>query len=323
MKKIHLSIPKPCHENWDRMTLADKGKYCGSCQKVVTDFTTMSDREIIQFFKKPTGSVCGRFNQEQLERDINIPGKRIPWIRYFFQISLPAFLFSMKAQAQMGIPINKVDTLQVPGKKVEISTSKKPSFIQVKGKITDVNDNPIQGASIRVTGSKNAVTSDVNGFYQVSSPPGGWIEISAVGYESVRKRANRSKSNMNIVMNIILDVMIRGEVVVTTGMYVRKTTPDPLIKKLADSISRKLSIHPNPASTMSMLRINSKKLEKGDYVISLLSVSGEVLQTEDVRIEKKQSEVSFQLHNIPAGAYLVHVFNRRTAASYSENLVVQ
>ena len=92
-KKIQLSVPKPCHEDWDAMTPVDKGKFCGSCQKQVVDFSNMSDREVAVFFKKPsTGSVCGRFMTDQLERDLEIPKKRIPWLKYFFQFVIPAFL---------------------------------------------------------------------------------------------------------------------------------------------------------------------------------------------------------------------------------------
>jgi hypothetical protein len=65
------------------------------------DFSGMSDAQLVAFFKKPsTGSVCGRFVNDQLERDIAIPRKRIPWLKYFFQIALPAFLVSQKTVAQ-------------------------------------------------------------------------------------------------------------------------------------------------------------------------------------------------------------------------------
>ncbi len=100
-KKIQLSIAEPCHENWDGMTPVDKGKFCGSCQKQVVDFSDMSDRQVAEFFKKPsTGSVCGRFMTDQLDRPMEIPRKRIPWLKYFFQIAIPAFLVSIKASAQ-------------------------------------------------------------------------------------------------------------------------------------------------------------------------------------------------------------------------------
>jgi hypothetical protein len=78
-KNIQLTIPKPCHENWDAMTPVEKGRFCGSCQKQVVDFSTMSDRQIAEFFKKPsTGSVCGRFMSDQLDRDIELPKKEFP-----------------------------------------------------------------------------------------------------------------------------------------------------------------------------------------------------------------------------------------------------
>jgi CarboxypepD_reg-like domain len=99
-KKILLNIPEPCHEDWDGMTPVEKGKFCGSCQKQVIDFSNMSDRELAQFFKKPsTGSVCGRFMNDQLERDLDIPKKRIPWLRYFFTMAIPAFFLSLKSAA--------------------------------------------------------------------------------------------------------------------------------------------------------------------------------------------------------------------------------
>lgn len=119
-KKIQLTIAEPCHESWDAMTPDAKGKFCGSCQKQVVDFSNMSDRQVAEFFKKPsTGSVCGRFMTDQLDRPIEIPRKRIPWLKYFFQITIPAFLVSLKATAsrtQGEIVVNTVakDTTSKP-----------------------------------------------------------------------------------------------------------------------------------------------------------------------------------------------------------------
>jgi len=122
-KKIQLTIAEPCHENWDGMTPVEKGKFCGSCQKQVVDFSNMSDRQVAEFFKKPIlslskgGSVCGRFMYDQLDREIVIPRKRIPWVKYFFHIALPAFLMSMKVSAQKTqgkIKVVTTDTVKRP-----------------------------------------------------------------------------------------------------------------------------------------------------------------------------------------------------------------
>ncbi|MFP9114047.1 hypothetical protein ACLI1A_08885 [Flavobacterium sp. RHBU_3] len=67
MKSVNISIPKPCHENWDAMTPEDKGRFCGLCQKTVVDFTAMDDNGVASFFEQHKGQkVCGRFRTEQL-----------------------------------------------------------------------------------------------------------------------------------------------------------------------------------------------------------------------------------------------------------------
>jgi len=123
-KQLQLTIPTPCHEDWDAMTPVDKGKFCGSCQKQVVDFTNMSDRQVAEFFKKPsTGSVCGRFMNDQLDRTLGIPKKRIPWVKYFFQFALPAFLLSLKTssvKAQGKVMVKESKT--APKKQLESNT---------------------------------------------------------------------------------------------------------------------------------------------------------------------------------------------------------
>jgi hypothetical protein len=67
MKKMHISIENPCHEDWQTMTPETQGRFCGACEKTVVDFTTMSDAEILQYFSKPSvEKTCGRFRVEQL-----------------------------------------------------------------------------------------------------------------------------------------------------------------------------------------------------------------------------------------------------------------
>lgn len=118
--QFQVSIANPCHENWNKMNPAEKGRFCDSCKKQVMDFTNMSDSQLAAFFKKQSyqsvdnGSICGRFYSDQLNRDILIPKKRMPWIKYFFQFAIPAFLLSARATAQGNISIAKHNNTKGP-----------------------------------------------------------------------------------------------------------------------------------------------------------------------------------------------------------------
>jgi len=150
-KGFQLRIPEPCKEGWDNMTPAEKGRFCSSCQKEVIDFTSMSDSQLIAFFKKPsTGSVCGRFNNIQLDHDFEIPRKRIPWLKYFFTVAVPTFFAVSKAKAQGQAEIFiKADTTSslVSVKKMgrpDIAFDKRT----ILGKVVDEEGEPIAFATI-------------------------------------------------------------------------------------------------------------------------------------------------------------------------------
>jgi hypothetical protein len=70
-KEIKLTVSKPCSQNWNDMEQRDKAHFCASCQQCVKDFTTATDSEIIAFVQSNTGSTCGRFNKNQLDRVLN------------------------------------------------------------------------------------------------------------------------------------------------------------------------------------------------------------------------------------------------------------
>ena len=155
-KRIQLYIPEPCHENWNTMTMAEKGRNCASCKRHVVDFTDMNDEQVLAFFRKPTpGTICGRFMQDQLNRPIQFPRKRIPWVKYFFQFMLPAFLASTKATAQGTVGILKEDNIQVANPKRngirEMPTEK---VIQtIRGKVVDDNEEGIAYATVSIKGT--------------------------------------------------------------------------------------------------------------------------------------------------------------------------
>lgn len=109
---LRLAVHEPCHEDWNLMSVEEKGRHCQSCNKVVVDFTGMTDAEIVAHFTTYKGNTCGRFRTEQLERDIRLGGvpRTIRPIKYL-AVSLLAFqLFSNRTQARDVITLP--DTVQ-------------------------------------------------------------------------------------------------------------------------------------------------------------------------------------------------------------------
>jgi len=67
---MKLTIPTPCHENWDQMAPAEQGRFCSVCVKTVKDFTAVSDEGIVDAFSQNSEDTCGRFKTSQLNRDL-------------------------------------------------------------------------------------------------------------------------------------------------------------------------------------------------------------------------------------------------------------
>ncbi len=66
-----LQIPQPCPEAWGAMTPTATGRHCASCEKVVVDFTRMTDGEVVAWLAKEGDKPgCGNFRPDQLNRPL-------------------------------------------------------------------------------------------------------------------------------------------------------------------------------------------------------------------------------------------------------------
>lgn len=82
--KFKITIPKPCHENWNTMTPKEKGRFCSSCAKTVIDFTKKSTKEIKEYLvENKNQGVCGHFYKKQLDSIVI----EIPQVTFSQQLS--------------------------------------------------------------------------------------------------------------------------------------------------------------------------------------------------------------------------------------------
>jgi hypothetical protein len=270
MKKLILSIPEPCHENWDKMNPVEKGRFCNACQKTVIDFSSMSDRELAEFFKKPQAAVCGKFDQFQLERNIQIPRKRIPWIRYFFQIALPAFLFSMKSQAQGMVHAKTIDTTYHILPSVIPKEEIKPEY-QFKSKTVGESLHAIAGGIV--------------------------VEHRRKKYKTVRPTP------------VIPPIPI--------------IPPTAVIQKPSDTTRSTFSVYPNPATPGATCMLSFRETEKGSYLLAVINIAGEIVQTKKIIVQGKKDLVELDLNGMPAGAYYIRLTNKKTGKDSKQQLLIQ
>ncbi len=130
MSKFKITIAEPCHENWDRMTQSEQGKFCGSCQKNVVDFTDFTNYEIGQFLGKPENvNTCGRFLKTQIAAGYNYfqPEKSPNFFKYAAGMAGILLLAQAFEGCTMGTPQHHWYGISVIDK-----TTKKPFLESVR-----------------------------------------------------------------------------------------------------------------------------------------------------------------------------------------------
>jgi len=116
-----ISISNPCTQNWADLEIVEHDRFCQSCQKTVTDFTKLTNGQIIEALCL-SGNTCGRFSVGQLERvnAVLIPPQKtssFSWKKFSIAAAFIGLVPFVKAQAQVKTPahvvpvLNKSDTL--------------------------------------------------------------------------------------------------------------------------------------------------------------------------------------------------------------------
>ncbi len=194
MTKINISIPQPCHENWDRMTAVDKGKFCASCQKKVHDFTKASDREIVTAFQQ-NQNLCGRFLNSQLDRDLVKPKENSPiWLATTATLVSLIGIGTHEVTAQEPVKTEQTDTRML-GKFI---ITPKPEEIIVSGIVKDAT-GPLPGANIIIKGTTTLTQTDFNGNFKLKVKKGDILVVDFLGYESKEITVNKTKEEIVVV----------------------------------------------------------------------------------------------------------------------------
>jgi CarboxypepD_reg-like domain/Secretion system C-terminal sorting domain len=335
MQSVNISIAEPCHENWDAMLEAEKGKFCLSCRKQVVDFSNMTDNEVLKYISNATGSTCGRFISDQLDRTI-IQRKEahFSW-KYILRFLLPAFLITNKAKAQMGI------VAYTPTHTAPVSNKAKAATT-INGKIIDsLSGQPVTGATVKIKGHSSGTQSDQDGNFSLPNSmalKNAELEISSIGYET--KNLNINDISATGIKLVPAGVTLEPVVITTgytTGKIRRNITggysvvsikeiykPVPLIQKITNSLSGKnnIKIYPNPVHRGSAISIDMKGMETGEYILQLVNAAGSMVMQEKIQVPVNQFNFQWQLSSgIAAGSYFIRISNAKNKLVYTGKII--
>lgn len=218
-KSIHLSIPKPCAEKWETFAPVATGGFCSTCSKVVIDFTSLSDHEIVNFFTNKPAHACGRFRQDQLRSYVHTPAPVIhPGITLFKTglLSLLLFLINKPLLAQ---PISDkpkteiIDQQVLPIEKLQVIDEERI----FKGVVISAEDNStLPGVNVVLKGSTVGTTTDADGRFEFPQKlkEGDILVFSFIGLETMEYIVRKEDKDTVEIKMIMMYVAMMGEIVV-------------------------------------------------------------------------------------------------------------
>lgn len=170
IKQLKISIDNPCSESWAKMTPTEQGRHCQLCKKEVVDFTHMTDREIINHFKQ-YNNLCGRFNQNQLDRNLQLSSPPSPIKKWAIASILTASLLNMQgnvAKAKSTKQANHQTIRQSTPIVKKLSPTSLADVWEIQGKVVDNEKNtPIPHVTVLIKGTEQGTVSDTEGNFTI------------------------------------------------------------------------------------------------------------------------------------------------------------
>ncbi|RSK37502.1 carboxypeptidase-like regulatory domain-containing protein [Hymenobacter metallilatus] len=184
--RLTVSIPEPCHENWQAMTPAAQGRHCAACSQVVVDFTRMTDAEVVAYLSRPTGPGCGRFRAEQLSRPLRAtaeaPASR-RWLAAALAVLGVGATVPAVAQTKPAAPVEHQILMGVP---LVPEAVVKP-IPSIRGQVTDAaTGEALPGVTVLLHGLQISVSTRSDGTFELLLPTsftlGQIVEFHSIGF---------------------------------------------------------------------------------------------------------------------------------------------
>lgn len=303
---IQLQIPEPCHENWQTMSPKEQGRFCGSCQKMVVDFSIMSDKEILNYISSANTHLCGRFSNDQLNREIKAAEnkRRFSWA-YVWNVLLATFLVT-ESYAQ-GEPVMKKKpvTTKKPVLPNALPTMGTVAVVEpvnlmlkkdISGVVLNGNNQPLSSVSIFIKGTTIGTASDSAGNFhlQIDNVDSVALVISYVGFVSKTILLNNSTNwqQVKVVMNESYEELSSGVIVVGYKVPKKEKVKRAINSLVPAAFKKDIKIYPNPVVRGNAIQANVSLKQEGSYKLELLDVQGRVVEVQKLELNNKEKQVT-------------------------------
>lgn len=230
-KDLTIKIITPCNQDWAQLSTAEGGRFCESCNKTVTDFTGLSDQELISVIAQTNGNSCGRFHISQLNRQITPIQQNT--FKYNFKKLLTPLLFlpfvnpSDAHSAALKQSITSVDTFRKKTEHTDKSLKGSSQLYIIRGRVYDSSLKVgLEGVSVMVN-NKYGCTTVKDGVFQLELPHkylkrNFSIRIASVGYNFVTVKVENKKGGFDKELTVYLHPRIidESEVIIVGGYSV-------------------------------------------------------------------------------------------------------
>jgi hypothetical protein len=208
--KYVIEIPKPCNENWNKMTPTEKGMYCSNCKKEVIDFTGFSNYKLAKRINQ-NETICGRFLPSQINTELNYSKiNRVQKFGILFGISSLFFALPLFAQT-------KKTNIEIVEKNPTEKPTDQNNFIEIYGTITD-KTGPLPGVNVSQNNTKNQTSTNIDGNFIIKIPieyfeGKVFLKFQYIGMKEFEKEIFKNQEKINIFLTED-DNELLGEVII-------------------------------------------------------------------------------------------------------------
>jgi hypothetical protein len=162
---LRFELPKPCYLPEDQFTPAGHGDFCKKCQKVVVDFSEMSDEEVHRYIAVNGKPECGQFrlNQLQFQKGVGEEMEDRKTFSWRWVIVFLMMFVTVKINSTNYVPNQKTKTVETI---LEETLTRK---VRIKGTVYKDNrrNRAVRHATVSIDGINQTVFTNLRGQFEL------------------------------------------------------------------------------------------------------------------------------------------------------------